>query len=233
MNMENNMNINSTNTFKLCEYPSTIRDLLFINFPFLQYKIAADGLDCKLSIENASVEDIEGIVNLFSDIIYSDEDISLAECAVRLLYENNINIAVAESCTGGMLSSMFIDVPGSSEVFYEGLVTYSNISKIDRLFVSEDTISEFGAVSPETSLEMAQGLLKDNVIIGVSTTGIAGPQGGSQEKPVGTVYITIANLETFITHKYIFDGSRNEIRKYASQMAVFHLIEFLSKNYKV
>ncbi|HHX48864.1 MAG TPA: nicotinamide-nucleotide amidohydrolase family protein [Clostridiales bacterium] len=221
------------NIFKLCEYPEKIIELLNDNFQGLDYELNFDGLDCKLSIYNASEDDIDGVVNLFSNVIYSDEDESLAKCAINLLYENNINVAVAESCTGGMLASMFIDVPGSSEVFYEGLVTYSNASKIDRLSVAIDTISDFGAVSRETSLEMAQGLLQDGVIIGISTTGIAGPQGGSEEKPVGTVYITVADIDAFTTKKYIFSGSRNEIRKYAAQKAIFQLVEFLIKNYKV
>lgn len=219
--------------FKVCGKKEEIIEQLDENIPYLNYELFSEGIDCKLILKDIAEKDLELVVNLLSDIIYLDEDMTLAEYVIRLLYDNNISIAIAESCTGGMISSMLVDVPGSSEVFYEGVVTYSNISKMNRLSVSEDTISEFGAVSPETSLEMAQGLLNDNVIIGVSTTGIAGPHGGSDDKPVGTVYITVANLENFCTYKYLFAGSRNEIRKQASQKALFHIIEFLIRNYRI
>lgn len=217
--------------FKICDSEQNVIRALEESVHDAQYEIKADGLDCKLELFDIDEDMADCIMDLFADVIYADTDVSLAQRTIGLLYDNNLSMAAAESCTGGMLSSMLIDVPGSSDVFYEGVVSYSNLSKMDRLSVAEDTISEYGAVSEETALEMAQGLLKDNVIIGVSTTGIAGPGGATESKPVGLVYVTVANLECFRTYKHLFYGERNDIRKFASQKALFHTIEFLLENY--
>ena len=127
----------------------------------------------------------------------------------------DILIVTAESCTGGLLSSLFTQEAGSSKWFDRGFVTYSNNSKIDSLGVREETLGNFGAVSQEIANEMSTGALKNSEAnLGISITGIAGPGGGSLAKPVGTVYFSIANQKKVILeHKSDFKGSREVIRK--------------------
>lgn len=146
--------------------------------------------------------------------LYNDnEENSLEYMIGKTLIDKELTISVAESCTGGLVSSTLINYPGISTVFIEGCVTYSNESKINRLGVKKETLDKYGAVSEETAKEMAKGIAKNfNTSIGLSTTGIAGPNGGSIEKPVGLVYIGIyINGET-IVKKFIFDGDRQEVR---------------------
>ena len=133
-----------------------------------------------------------------------------SQCLVR-----DILIVSAESCTGGLLSSLFTQEAGSSKWFDRGFVTYSNNSKIDSLGVREETLGNFGAVSQEVANEMSTGALKNSEAnLGISITGIAGPGGGSLAKPVGTVYFSIANQKKVILeHKADFLGSRETIRK--------------------
>ena len=127
----------------------------------------------------------------------------------------DILIVTAESCTGGLLSSLFTQEAGSSKWFDRGFVTYSNNSKIDSLGVRGGTLENFGAVSQEVANEMSTGALKNSEAnLGISITGIAGPGGGSLAKPVGTVYFSIANQKKVILeHKADFKGSRETIRK--------------------
>jgi len=129
-----------------------------------------------------------------------------------------MTISVSESCTGGLVSSSLINYPGISSVFMEGCVTYSNEAKISRLGVKKETLHKYGAVSEEIAKEMAEGIAKNfNTNIGLSTTGIAGPEGGSEEKPVGLVYIGIyINGETIIK-KFVFNGNRQSIRLRATK----------------
>ena len=127
--------------------------------------------------------------------------------------KNNLTIAVAESCTGGMVSSSLINYPGISSVFMEGCVTYSNEAKIMSLGVKSETLNSVGAVSEQCAKEMAEGVAsRHNTNIGLSTTGIAGPEGGSEEKPVGLVYMGIKINNKTIVKKYIFNGDRQQIR---------------------
>ncbi len=135
----------------------------------------------------------------------------LAETLVGELIAKGLKIAFAESCTGGMLTSSLVDIPDASKVLYEGVVTYSNEAKAARLGVSEKTLIKFGAVSGETAAEMAEGLLK-NADIGVSTTGIAGPSGGTPEKPVGLVYIAVSGKNGTVVIKNNFGGDRKSVR---------------------
>ena len=129
--------------------------------------------------------------------------------------DKDILLVTAESCTGGLLSSLLTQEAGSSKWFDRGFVTYSNNSKINSLGVQGETLENFGAVSQEVANEMSIGALKNSEAnLGISITGIAGPDGGSLIKPVGTVYFSIANQEKVILeHKSDFKGSRETIRK--------------------
>lgn len=139
---------------------------------------------------------------------------------VKLLKDNGLMLSTAESCTGGLIASSIVDVPGSSEVFFEGVVTYSNESKMKRLGVNSLTLKNYGAVSEQTAAEMVNGLLSSGADIAVSTTGIAGPGGGSKEKPVGLVYIAVAKKDYLRVEKCNFDGDRAAIRNKAKDKAL-------------
>jgi len=133
---------------------------------------------------------------------------------ITLALEKNLWIATAESCTGGLISAELTSVSGSSGCFGYGVATYSNEAKIKLLNVSETTLAKYGAVSPETAEEMACGLLSlSNADIALSITGIAGPCGGSPEKPVGLVYCGIADIKGVDVVQFMFSGSREEVRK--------------------
>lgn len=132
-------------------------------------------------------------LDTFATHLVSDDGSSLEETVVRLLRGRNWRLATAESCTGGLIANRITDVPGASEVFTGGWVTYANESKVSQLGVSPDSLARYGAVSEEVAKEMAIGALRaSHADIAVSVTGIAGPGGGSGEKPVGTAWIAIA-----------------------------------------
>lgn len=125
------------------------------------------------------------------------------------LKKQRLSIATAESCTGGLLAHTLTNVSGSSDYFERGVVSYSNISKVDLLGISEDILKNHGAVSEQTAEAMAIGIKKiSNVNIGLSTTGIAGPTGGTKDKPVGLVYIGIATPSGVEVRSYHFSGDR-------------------------
>lgn len=121
----------------------------------------------------------------------------------------NLSIATAESCTGGLLAHSLTNISGSSEYFDRGIISYSNQAKQELLNVAEKTLQEHGAVSKQTAKAMAIGIReRSNVDIGISTTGIAGPTGGTKEKPVGLVYIGIADSKHVNVNKFLFSGNR-------------------------
>ena len=125
-----------------------------------------------------------------------------------------LKIATAESCTGGLLSGTIVDVSGASDCFDEGFVTYSNEAKMRAIGVSLQTLKEFGAVSKECAMEMAKGAAENaKADIAVSTTGIAGPTGGTQDKPVGRVYIGVYSKGQTKAFEYNFSGTREIVRK--------------------
>lgn len=135
------------------------------------------------------------------------------EVVIELLRKKNYKFSSAESCTGGMLMSTLVNVPGASKVIDEGFITYANEAKIKYLSVKKETLEEKGAVSEETAYEMAQGLYRlTNAQVTVSTTGIAGPEGGTKEKPVGTVYVGCCVCgQVYVKHLQLH-GDRSSIR---------------------
>ena len=144
------------------------------------------------------------------------------------LREAGASVAVAESCTGGLIGSLLTDVPGSSAYFDRALVTYSYDAKLDVLGVSRESLDDHGAVSEPVASEMAAGV-RDTAGVdwGVATTGIAGPGGGSPETPVGTVYIAVSHAAAWGTgdswcrvERYVFDGSRREIKRRIAEQAL-------------
>jgi len=147
----------------------------------------------------------------------------------KILVDKGLTISVAESCTGGLIGSMITDVPGSSRYFLGGMIAYSNQSKIEILNVSSKTIEEYGAVSDQTVREMAWGAKRlFNSNLGLAVTGIAGPDGGSIEKPVGTVFIGLAAEDRIFTAGYRFHGTRGEIKQETARMALDYLRRYLN-----
>ncbi len=156
---------------------------------------------------------VKEINNRLGQYIYSYEDEELEEVLVRVLKESGKTIAFAESCTGGLISSKLVNVAGSSSVFGTGIVAYSNETKMKLLNVSETCLEEYGAVSEETARAMTEGLLKlSDADICVSVTGVAGPEGGTEEKPVGLVYLDILMNGMHDTHRLQLTGDRMRIR---------------------
>lgn len=138
-----------------------------------------------------------------------------------LLREEHLTMSTAESCTGGMIAARMVNVPGVSEVFTTGLVTYSNEAKMRLLGVREETLAAWGAVSRETAAEMAEGGAKANQTdLCLSTTGIAGPDGGTPQKPVGLVYMACCLGEKTKVRRYQFQGDRQSVREQAVQKAL-------------
>lgn len=190
--------------------------------------------------EKLLCDKIKEISNICGEYIYliGDDSISSSQTEMdkvvaELLVKNNTTISVAESCTGGLVTANLINYPGISKVLFEGCVTYSNEAKIKRLGVKKETLEEYGAVSSQTAEEMAIGVAKSfNSEIGVSTTGIAGPDGGTSEKPVGLVYFGIYYKGKTFSIKKIFSGDRRKVRERAAMEALNQVRILLLKNEK-
>lgn len=159
------------------------------------------------------------------EFIYYDEDKSLAERAVELMLKNGVMLAVAESCTGGQICSRICDVEGASKVFYEGMITYNNGSKVRRLHVGANVIDSHTAVSEQVCDSMLSGVLANKEInIALATTGYASGMGDLD----GQIYIGLGDREGRVIEEFKFTGSRNEMRRKATNAALFMLINKLS-----
>lgn len=153
--------------------------------------------------------------------VYGVGDTTLEDTLGKLLIDNKLTISTAESCTGGLLAGRLINYPGISEAFMEGAVTYTNEAKMRRLGVKKETLDKYGAVSEETALEMAEGIAKTSgTDIGISTTGIAGPGGGTEEKPVGLVYVGLYIRGEVKARKLNIPGDRQRVRNRVVNTAI-------------
>ena len=147
----------------------------------------------------------------------------------KILTEKNLTIACAESCTGGLLTSRLTDIAGSSNYVKGSIVCYSNEVKNKILHVDAETLKNFGAVSEQTARQMSANVRKIiNTDIGVGVTGIAGPGGGSADKPVGTVYISVSNADKTFVKLFNFNGSRTEIKNQSCAAALTMIKEFIN-----
>ncbi|MBM7556031.1 competence/damage-inducible protein A [Halanaerobacter jeridensis] len=161
----------------------------------------------------------EELKKRIGDYIYGYDDDTLEGVVANLLWEQELTVATAESCTGGLIGDRLTKVPGSSRYFERGVISYSNQAKMDLLGVTAETLEEYGAVSAETAQEMACGIRdRAGVDIGLATTGIAGPGGGTEEKPVGLVYLALATDDGVEVHKKIFKGHRRRVKYLTSQI---------------
>lgn len=148
----------------------------------------------------------------------------------KLLKHNKLTISTAESCTGGMIASAITDVSGASNFFGTGVVTYSNEAKMKLIGVRGETLEKYGAVSEQTASEMAEGVLKlGEADVSVAVTGIAGPTGGTEEKPVGLVYIGVSGKYGTFAYKNNFAGNRDEVRSQTVDKAFELVYDYLTK----
>lgn len=196
----------------------------------VHFRVTAKAADSK-EAERLMEPVLRELSNRFGDKIYTtEESVTLEEAIVELCREKNITVTTAESCTAGLLAGRLMNVAGASEIYNEGYITYSNDSKKRLLGVKADTLDEYGAVSHETAAEMALGAAKAAAArAAVSVTGIAGPGGGSKEKPVGLVYVGCAVNGEVRTEEFRFTGNRAKNREYAVVRALTLLREELLK----
>jgi nicotinamide-nucleotide amidase len=160
--------------------------------------------------------------------VYGYDDTDLPKAIGMLLSERNATLSVAESCTGGYLSHLISSVPGSSVYFKGSMIAYDNDIKTGLLDINKEIIQQYGAVSMENAEAMAKNIrLKFNTDFGLSTTGIAGPSGGSEEKPVGTVWMAAADKDKVISHKIVFDRGRLQNIQFFSVYALDLLRRFI------
>ncbi|MBN1823793.1 MAG: competence/damage-inducible protein A [Endomicrobiales bacterium] len=210
-----------------------------VSFTILAHQMIVD-IKTSVSGEDELLID-ETLTNLKQELrdvlkenIYGEGRQTLESVLGELLIKNKKTLSLAESCTGGLVAHRITNIPGSSLYFKQAAVTYSNESKKTLLGVKEATLKEFGAVSEETVMEMAEGVKKvSGTDYSISLTGIAGPAGGTSEKPVGLVFVGISGPEGPQAHKFIFSGSRIEIRERAANFALDLLRRRLLNNTEV
>ena len=152
---------------------------------------------------------------------------------LELLSKHNLKIATAESCTGGLVAGVLCDISGISAHFEEGYITYSEDAKMKNLGVLQETLEHFGVVSCEVAEEMAMGAAeRANADCAIATTGIAGPTGGTEENPVGTVCFACVVRNQVLTERMIFEGNRMEIRMQAAVYAIEMLCDYIESCYE-
>jgi len=209
-----------------------------VNLAFLpsykgvRLRIDASGEDV-FQVESSIQKVVDYIRSKIGNYIFGEGEISLAQVVGDLLSERNETVAVAESCTGGLLGGEFTNIPGSSRYFLGGVIAYSNEIKERILGVEKEVIQKFGAVSQETAKQMAENVRKlFNSTYGISITGIAGPEGGTKEKPVGTVWISLSTADKVIAKKFQFGDDRHINRERSVGAALTLLYSYL-KNIEI
>ncbi len=173
-------------------------------------------------------EELEKFLNKYGNYVYAIGMEDMEEVVGRLLKERGVKLATAESCTGGLLAARIVNVSSSSEYFVGGFVVYANELKTKLLSVEEEAIRRYGAVSEEVCRQMAVGALEEtDADIALAITGIAGPKGGTPQKPVGLTYIALATDKRVVVERFLFKGDRNENRFLATQWALELLRRYL------
>jgi nicotinamide-nucleotide amidase len=200
------------------------------------------GVDIRLTMESeeknqvqSKLDEYEGkIRNILGSLIYGADEQTLEEVVGKLLLERKKTIAVAESCTGGLIGAKLTNISGSSYYYERGVITYSNESKTELLNVPREMIEKYGAVSEEIAVLMAEGVRKlAGTDYGLSATGIAGPTGGTPQKPVGLVYIGFAHENDSFTERFIFGQDRRSNRERAAQAALNLVRLFLLNSQRI
>ncbi|MBC8087203.1 MAG: competence/damage-inducible protein A [Phycisphaerae bacterium] len=203
-----------------------------VNGLSLAFLPGRDGVDLRVTVSGVPAKEAERqladaarlIDEKVSHFIYGSEDDDMAAIVLALCGERGATVSVAESCSGGLLGGRFTSIPGSSAIFMGGVIAYHNDSKIRDLDVRPDVLAEFGAVSEETARAMASGVRKRfGTTVGLSITGVAGPGGGTPEKPVGTVWVAIDIEGVVQAVRATMPGDRNEMRYRSTQLVLDRL----------
>lgn len=231
-NLESQIYIKDIITYGIGEstLENTVKDLFTEEGIFYEFLVKDYGTLIRLQTSSKNKKNVEKIVkklyNRISEFIIGEDNDRIENTIYECLNSGKkpLTISTAESCTGGMIASKLIEVPGISENFMESIVSYSNEAKIKRLKVKKETLEKYGAVSEEVAREMLAGLKTD---VAISTTGIAGPGGGSKEKPVGLVYIGIRVKDKIKIFRRELKGDRNKIRQRAMMHALYNLLKIL------
>jgi len=192
-----------------------LRFSMLAHLAMVDVEISGEG-ENELLVDEMLHKSRQEIYDCLGDHIYGQDEDTLQSVVAGLLLKKRLRLAVAESCTGGAIGDRITDVSGSSVYFNEGIVAYSNEAKVRILGIKRETLDEFGAVSRETALEMARGVERiSGADIGLATTGIAGPTGGTSQKPVGLVYIALVwpGTGVEICNEFRFTGQRREIKE--------------------
>ncbi len=209
--------------------PSHIKLAYLPSFGQVKLRLTGYGDDFQVLADDIDAQ-VEKLRPIIAEFIYSFDNQELEESLGTILTESHETVAVAESCTGGYLSHLFTSVSGSSAYFMGGVVSYSNEAKMNVLSVKQETLENFGAVSEQTVTEMAEGVRKlMNTTYGIATSGIAGPGGGSEEKPVGTIWIAVSGPEGTIARKFLFMGQRSVNIQYGSVTALNMLRKLINR----
>jgi len=215
----------------LKDLPGQREDIIFgfyPHFPENHITISLRG-DDEPTVTNELERVEEEIRAIFGPFVFATGNQTMEGVVGEMLRVRDLTISVAESCTGGLIGNLLTNVAGSSDYFQGGVMVYSNQSKTNLLNVSPETIKRYGAVSDQTVREMAEGIRKRiNTDIGLAVTGIAGPDGGSAEKPVGTVHIGLIAGNEIYSGKYIFWGTREQVKLNTAIMALDWIRRYLN-----
>lgn len=201
---------------------------IYDHFPELHVMIDIRNIKDGIPSEITDILDLE-LFNLAGPCLFGRDEQKMEEIVGSMLIKKKKTVAFAESCTGGRIGNLLTDVPGSSRYFLGSVIVYSNKAKVDLLNVSEKTLENHGAVSDPTACEMAEGARRIfQSDLGLSVTGIAGPDGGSKEKPVGTVHIGLSSKENTISKRYLFPGTRDQIKQHSTMMTMDWIRRYLN-----
>src|SRR5690242_17701180 len=207
--------------------PKEIRLAYLPNYGMVRLRLSTSGFD-KSKTENAIKNQFTVLKELVKEFMVADEDLTMQQVIGKILLENKKTISTAESCTGGSIASLITSVAGSSAYFKGSVVSYSNQVKQELLGVQKETLDAYGAVSEQTAREMLSGILEQmKTDFGIAVTGIMGPGGGSEEKPVGTVYVAVGNKENQVVQKFKQRFSREKNIEVTSVMALNLMRKFL------
>jgi nicotinamide-nucleotide amidase len=209
--------------------PGNIKLAYLPNYGMVKLRLSATGNDPKTFAELEALFDM--LKQQVSDVMVIDEDISLQEAIGRLLVSRHKTLATAESCTGGYIAHLITSIRGSSNYFKGSIISYDNEVKESLLNVSHQTLESSGAVSEETVVQMIRGALQNlKTNYAIATSGIMGPDGGSIEKPVGTVWVAVGNREKVRTHLFHFRFDRQRNTELTAHNALNMLRKFILEN---
>ena len=196
----------------------------------VRLRLSAYGED-KAQLEQEVAEQIVKLNAIISDNIYGYDDDTISKVIGKIVNLRCALLATAESCTGGLIGNMITEVPGSSAYYKGGIIAYSNELKERLLGVRHETLEQYGAVSEETAIEMAKGCLEaTGADYAIATTGISGPTGATEEKPLGLVYVAIASRDEVVCNRYVFTTTRQQHQQRTANQALFDLYKLLTKN---